>query len=139
MTEAPITSTFVSHIAPVGFADAVDAADRLAGTEIAVGDARLEVKERIGSGLAGAVWYEGVVKTGSAFFPTVRVDIVVSPWSAGRTEIGLRPLSRIGRPDSFRANRFFDAAWGVLPRLAAAVTAGRTAEAPVHADLQVAA
>ena len=138
MTEAPITSTFVSHVAPLGFADAVDTADRLVGTAITAGGARLEVGDRIGQGLAGAVWYEGVLKTGSALFPTVRVDIVVSPWSAGRTEVGLRPLSRIGRADSFRADRFFDAAWAVLPVLTDQVTT-RTIETPVPADLQVAA
>lgn len=135
MGEAPITSTFVSQVVPVGFADAADAADRLTGARVEAGRASLEFKGRIGHGLAGAVWYEGVLRTGHSLFPTVRVDIVVSPWSAGRTEIGLRPLTRIGRPDSFRANRFFAAAWDVLPRLLEQVGTGRPAEAPVTAGL----
>ncbi len=135
MGEAPFTSTFVSQVAPVGFADAADAADRLTGTEVAAGRARLQVKERIGDGLAGAIWYEGVLRTGRGLLPSVRVDIVVSPWSAGRTEIGLRPLSRIGRPDSIRARRFFDAAWTVMPRLVDLLGTGRPAEAPVTTGL----
>ena len=139
MTEAPITSSFVSHVAPVGFADAVDSADRLSGSVVTAGHGRLEIHQRIGNGFAGSVWYEGVLKTGSAWFPTVRVDIVVSPWSAGRTEIGLRPLSRIGRPDSLRASRFFDAAWAILPALSEAVAAPQATEAPVAPGLRVAA
>ena len=139
MTEARITSTFVSHVAPAGFADVVDAADRLAGSSIHAGGTELELRRRIGDGLAGAIWYEGVLKTGSPWFPTVRVDVVVSPWSAGRTEIGLRPLSRIGRADSFRAGRFFDAAWSILPALTEALAAGPVVATPVNAGLQVAA
>lgn len=135
MTEATITSTFVSQVAPIGFADAAGSADRLEGSELSAGSARLQVKERIGAGLAGAAWYEGVLHTGSRLFPSVRVDIVVSPWSAGRSEIGLRPLTRIGRIDSFRANRFFAAAWAILPRLMEELGAGRPAEAPAHAGL----
>lgn len=139
MTETPITSTFVSHVAPVGFADAVEATDRLAGSAIQAGGARLELRQRIGDGLAGGLWYEGLLKTGSPWFPAVRVDVVVSPWSAGRTEIGLRPLTRIGRPDSFRAARFFEAAWAVLPALTEALHAGQVTAAAVEAGLQVAA
>lgn len=139
MAETSITSTYVSQVAPFGFADAVDAADHLAGSDITVGRARLEIKERTGEGLAGAVWYDGVLHTGSTLFPTVRVDVVVAPWSAGRTEVGLRPLTRIGHPDSFRANRFFDAAWNVLPELESAIQAVRTSETPVVASIRVAA
>ena len=139
MTEASITSTFVSHVAPLGFADAADAADRLAGQEITVGRARLQVKERIGAGLGGAVWYEGVLRTGSALLPSTKVDIVVSPWSAGRTEIGIRPLGRIGGPESLRAGRFFDAAWAVLPGLTEALAAERTVDSPVETGVRVAA
>ncbi|HET6963652.1 MAG TPA: hypothetical protein VFH58_02700 [Acidimicrobiales bacterium] len=135
MGEAPITSTFVSQVVPLGFADAADSADRLTGSEIAAGRARLQFKQRIGDGLAGAVWYEGVLRTGHRLLPSVHVDIVVSPWSAGRTEIGLRPLSRIGRPESLRAGRFFDAAWAVLPRLLEQLALGRPAETPVTTGL----
>ena len=117
MIEARISSTFVSQVAPVGFADAADAVERLSGLEVEAGRVRLQVQERIGEGLAGAVWYSGVLHSGSRLTPAVKVDIVVSPWSAGRTEIGLRPLSRIGQPTSLRARRFFDSAWTALPEL----------------------
>jgi hypothetical protein len=136
MFDTPIQSTFVSQVAPLGLADAVDAADQLVGQTITAGRSRLEVTARLGDGLAGAVWYSGTLRTGSSLIPSVRVDVVVSPWSAGRTEIGIRPLGRIGRPDSLRAHRFFDAAWAVLPELAGQLALTETAVAPV---LQVAA
>jgi hypothetical protein len=128
----------VSEVAPVGFADAAGAADRLTGQEIVEGRVRLQIKERIGTGLAGAVWYEGVLHAGR-FTPPVRVDVVVSPWSAGRSEIGLRPLSRIGRPESFRAGLFFSAAWAVLPRLVAALSSAAPVRVPASEGLRVAA
>jgi hypothetical protein len=139
MAEAPIISTFVSHVVPLGFADAADAADRLAGTDVTAGRVRLEVKERIGDGFAGAVWYRGVLHGSGALLPPVRVDIVVSPWSAGRTEVGLRPLSRIGRADSFRAGRFFAAAWAILPRFTEELAARRATGAPAPTGVRVAA
>lgn len=129
MFDAPIQSTFVSQVAHLGFADAIDAADRMVGQEITAGRARLHITARVGDGLAGAVWYSGTLKTGSSLIPSVRVDVVVSPWSAGRTEVGIRPLSRVGRTDSLRARRFFDAAWAVVPQLADELA--RVAETPV--------
>ena len=137
MFDSPIQSTFVSQVAPLGFADAVDAADRLVGQEIGTGRARLTIGSRLGDGLAGAIWYEGTLRTGSSLIPSVRVDVVISPWSAGRIEVGLRPLNRIGRPESLRARRFFDAAWAVVPQLADEL--GRVAETPVAPLLPVAA
>ena len=137
MFEAPIQSTFVSQVAKLGFADATDAGDRMTGQEITASKARLEFGNRIGDGLGGAVWYAGVLRTGSPFIPAVRVDVVVSPWSAGRVEVGIRPLGRLGRGESIRANRFFDAAWAVLPELVAEL--GRVAERPAAKVLQVAA
>jgi hypothetical protein len=137
MFDAPIQSTFVSQVADLGFADALDAAERLVGQEIAVGRARLDIRGRLGDGLAGAVWYAGTLRTGSSLIPSVRVDVVISPWSAGRIEVGIRPLSRIGGAESLRANRFFDAAWAVVPSLADQLA--QLAEAPVARVLQVAA
>lgn len=138
MFESTIRSTYVSHVVPVGFADAVEVADGLAGEEIRAGKARLQVGARIGDGLAGAVWYSGVLRTGSSLVPPVKVDLVVSPWSAGRTEIGVRPLSRIGRPESYRAGRFFDAAWALLPRLMERLT-DASVPAPAAKVFEVAA
>ena len=137
MFDAPIQSTFVSQVAELGFADAVDATDRLIGHEVTVGRSRLSIQGRLGDGLAGAVWYAGTLRTGSSLLPSVRVDVVISPWSAGRIEVGIRPLSRIGRAESLRATRFFDAAWAVVPELADELT--RVAEAPVAPMLPVAA
>lgn len=138
MTEASITSTFVSQVVPVGFADAMDAAEHLAGTEVVTEGARLEIKGRIGDGMAGAAWYEGVLHTGSLLLPTVRVDVVVSPWSVGRTEIGIRPLGRLGQADSLRARRFFTAAWDVMVPLCRSIATTQPAVAPV-AGVRVAA
>lgn len=134
MIETPIRSTFVGQIAKIGFADAIDAADQLVGQEITAGSARLVIKERIGEGLAGAAWYSGLLRTGSKLIPSVRVDVVVSPWSNGRVEVGIRPLGRIGGVDSLRAGRFFAAAWAVLPVLIDTMDAEFEVE---HADVAV--
>lgn len=139
MSNGPITTTFVSQVARLGFADAVERADSLAGTEISNGSARLSVGERLGDGLAGAVWYSGVLRTGSVLLPLVRVDLVVTPWSAGRVEIGLRPLGRLGSPYSLRSARFFNAAWSVMPSLISALGAKPLAQRPVAAPAAVAA
>lgn len=139
MIETQIRSTFVSQVAPLGFADVADAVEKLSGEEVETGRVRLSIQERIGEGLAGAVWYSGVLHTGSRLVPSVKVDVVVSPWSAGRTEIGLRPLSRIGQPSSFRANRFFDAAWAVLPELIDRIGAAVPTDTRLPAGLSVAA
>jgi hypothetical protein len=137
MGEPPVTTSFVSQVAPVAFADAVDVADVLAGRELTAGSARLAVGRRIGDGLAGAVWYEGTLHTGSVLLPATRVDIVVSPWSAGRVEVGIRPLRRLGGPHSLRAARFFRAAWAVLPELIATLSATAPATAPAPAAAAV--
>jgi hypothetical protein len=139
MIETKISSTFVSQVAPVGFADAADAVEQLSGQEIESGRVRLSVQDRIGEGLAGAVWYSGVLHTGSILIPAVKVDIVVSPWSAGRTEIGLRPLSRIGQATSLRASRFFDSAWALLPELVDQIAAKVPTGTEVPARVSMAA
>lgn len=111
---AEIHSAFVSQVAPVGFADLAVAFDQLAGTEISAGKARLQIQGRTGSGFAQTVYYRGVLRTGSRLVPSVKVEIVVSPWSASRSEIGLRPLTHLGHFDSLRSNRFYQAARTVL-------------------------
>jgi hypothetical protein len=137
MSETPIHSSFVAQVAPIGFADAAEAAEGLVGREIVTGRARLQVTGHAGAGIAGAVWYSGVLRTGG-LVPPVRVDLVISPWSAGRTEIGIRPLNRLGHFQSFRARKFFEAAWSLIPQLVAEL-APVAVEAPVPSDLQVAA
>ena len=112
-----IHSAFVSQVEPLGFADLADAVAELPGQDIAAGRARLSIRERSGTGLAGAVCYRGTLRTGSIVIPSVKVEVVVSPWSAGKSEIGIRPLANLGRTDSIRANRFYDAARSVLPAL----------------------
>jgi hypothetical protein len=139
MTNGSITTTFVSQVARLGFADALEQADSLIGHEVSNGSARLTIGERIGDGLAGAVWYSGVLRTGSPLLPSVRVDVVVTPWSAGRLEIGLRPLSRLGSASSVRANRFFSAAWRIMPSLVSALGASTVAERPAVTPSAVAA
>jgi hypothetical protein len=138
MFETQIQSSFVSQVAPLGFADAAEAADGLTDRTVTAGPVRLELEERTGQGLAGAVWYGGVLHTGSRLIPTVKVDVVVSPWSAGRSEIGIRPLSRLGRLDSARADRFYRAAWAVLPELVDRLGVTQPA-VPVEIGLKVAA
>ena len=139
MFETPIHSSFVSQVAEIGFADGADALEGLAGSRIGTGPVRLEVGERIGTGLAGAVWYSGVLRTGSLLIPSVKVDVVLSPWSAGRTEVGIRPLTRLGRFDSLRATRFFNAAWPVLGQLTARLGATPPVKVPTPAGVRVAA
>lgn len=112
-----ITTTFVSQVANLPFADTIDAVEALEGRQLGSGAVRLTIGPRIGEGLAGAVWYSGVLRTGSPLVPSVRVDVVVSPWSAGRVEIGIRPLGRLGTAHSLRSGRFFNAAWAVMPAL----------------------
>jgi hypothetical protein len=111
---AEIHSAFVSQVAPIGFADLAEAFDELAGTEVSAGRAKLHIQQRTGTGFAGAAYYRGTLRTGSALIPTVKVEVVVSPWSSTRSEIGLRPLSNLGHFDSLRSNRFYNAARTVL-------------------------
>lgn len=111
---AEIHSAFVSQVAPVGFADLTDAFEQLDGTEISAGKARLQIQPRTGTGFAETAYYRGVLRTGSRLVPSVKVEIVVSPWSASRSEIGLRPLTSLGSFDSLRSNRFYQAARTVL-------------------------
>jgi hypothetical protein len=133
MVDAPIASTFVSEVAKIGFADAVDSAESLVGRTLDCGSAKLTVREHIGEGLAGAAWFSGVLRTGSPILPSTRVDIVITPWSAGRVEIGIRPLGRMGNPSSLRTSRFFNAAWTVMPALLDSLTVG----VPAHLTAQV--
>ena len=125
-----IHTAVVSEIVPEGFADLVEAADRLQGTEVSRGPARLRLEGRAGAGLGDAVRYAGTLRT-SALLPATRVEVVVSPWSAGRSEVAIHPVSKLRRLDSFRAARFFRAALSVMPVVIDRLAAGLPAETPV--------
>lgn len=112
-----IQSAYVSQVEPIEFGDLADAVGALSGEEITSGRARLQINERSGNGLAGAVYYLGTLRTGSPLIPTVKVEIVVSPWSSTKSEIGIRPLTHLGRFDSMRSNRFYSAARAVVQAL----------------------
>jgi len=138
MIDTPEVSEFVSQVVEVGFADAADQIDRLSGQTLAAGPARLEIGARLGHGLAGAIWYEGVLDTGSRWARKITVDVMVTPWSAGRTEIGLRPLGRLGDAEGARARRYYTAAVPVVEQLAAGLTPAPV-ETPVPDQVAVGA
>jgi hypothetical protein len=125
---AEIHSAFVSQVAPMVFADALDSFSDVIGAEVVAGKSRLRVSGPIGTGFADARYFAGTLRTGSALIPSVKVEIVVSPWSAGRTEIGVRPLSSLGHLDSLRSNRFYRAAREVLAALLDRIGSDATVE-----------
>lgn len=129
-----IHSSVVPQVVPVGFADLAQAADRLPGTALTAGDTRLEVEGRAGVGLADAVRYTGTLRT-SALLPAMKVEVVVSPWSAGKSEVAIHPVTNLRRLDSLRAKRFFRAALSVLPVLVERLGAETGAEVPAVLEL----
>ena len=129
-----ILSSVVPQVVPVGFADLAQAADRLPGTAVAAGDTRLEVGGRSGAGFADAVRYRATLRT-SALLPSLKVEVVVSPWSAGKSEVAIQPVTNLRRLDSLRAKRFFKAALSILPVLVEHLLAGAPAEAPAVLEL----
>lgn len=132
MLEAPSYSNFVSLRVDLGFADAAEAAESLPGTTFTAAKHALTVKELALHTVDGQLSYSGVLHAAPGFLPGLPVEVVVSAWSAGRSEIGIRPLSRLGAPSSLRSLRFFRAAWAVLPEIIAELLATRSAttEAP---------
>lgn len=61
--------------------------------------------------------FEGVLSAPGRFGTSYAVELVVSPFSASRVELGLRPSRR--PPASVSgARRYFTAAWGVLDEIA---------------------
>ena len=111
-----VYSPVVSQVVPVGFAELAQAADGLPGQELTQDQARLKVHDLIGPGLAGAIRYGGTLRTTPALLHTVKVEVVVSPWSAGRSEVAIHPITNLGHLDSGRANRFYQAARTDTPR-----------------------
>ena len=98
MVDTQIRSTFVAATAEMDHAHAVKAIENLVGHEISAGAARLLIQGRNTRGMLGGVSFSGRLRTGSLLLPSVPVDVVVSPWSAVRTEIGIGPLGHYGRP-----------------------------------------
>jgi hypothetical protein len=110
-----VYSAVVSQVVPVGFADLAQAADKLPGQEISQDRIRLKVNGRASTGLAGAIRFPGTLRTTSALLPSMKVEVVVSPWSDDRSEVAIHPITNLGPFDSLRANRFFRAAGSILP------------------------
>ena len=129
-----VYSAVVSQVVPVGFADLAQAAECLPGQEFTEGRARLQVHESAGGGLAGARRFSGTLKT-SPLLPSLKVEVVVSPWSAALSEVAIHPLSSLGRLDSLRANRFFTAARSIVPQVVDSLAAELPVEAPVQLQL----
>lgn len=123
-------SEVVPQVVRVGFADLAQAAEGLPGCQFAAGRTRLQVHGPVGKALEGMIRLGGTLRTGSVLVPRVTVEVVVSPWSAGRSEVAIHPITPLGPIDSLRARRFFEAAGSVLPALIAHLSAQAPVEAP---------
>jgi hypothetical protein len=133
-----VYSAVVSQVVPVGFADLAQAADELTGLELSEDRIHLNVHGRVGTGLAGAIRFAGTLRKTSAPLPSMKVEVVISPWSDGQSEVAIHPVSNLGQLDSLRANRFFKAARSILPAVIDRLNAGRATE-KVPAALKLAA
>ena len=129
-----IHTSVVSQVVAVGFADLAQAADLLPGSEVTQGRTRLKVGKSAGPGLAGAVRFDATIRT-SPVVPALRVEVVVSPWSAGRSEVAIHPVTGLGQLDSLRTKRFVRAALSVLPGLIDRLIAGVPVETPSTLEL----
>jgi hypothetical protein len=125
-----VYSPVVSEVIPVGLADLAPAVDVLAGQEFDQGSTRLIVHRPVGISVAGGIRFGGTLRTTSALFPSVKVEVVVSPWSAGRSEVAIHPMAKLGHLDSLRAKRFYAAARSILPAVI-----DRLAEVPAVAPV----
>jgi hypothetical protein len=125
----------VSEVVPVGFADLAQAAGELPGQELNSGSARLNVNRLVGTGLAGGIRFGGTLRTSSGLFPSIKVEVVVTPWSASRSEVAIHPMTNLGHLDSLRANRFYKAARSILPVVIDRLDAALPAEAPAALKL----
>jgi hypothetical protein len=130
-----VHSPVVSQLVPVGFADIAHAADKLPGQKLSEDRIRLKVHGRVGTGLPGAIRYAGTLWTTSAPFPAMKVEVVVSPWSASQSEVAVHPITNLGQFDSLRASRFFKAAYSMLPVVIDRLYAELPVDAPVALPL----
>jgi len=125
-----VNSAVVSQVVPVGFADLAEAADELPGQELTEDRIQLKVHGLVGTGFPGEIRFGGTLRTIPALIPSMKVEVVVSPWSADRSEVAIHPITNIGELDSLRANRFFKAACSILPAVIDHLKAQLPAEAP---------
>jgi hypothetical protein len=130
-----VYSPVVSEVMPVGFAALAPAVDVLSGQELIGGAAQLNIHRPVGTGVAGGIRFGGTLRTTSVLFPSLKVEVVVSPWSAGRSEVAIHPVTNLGHLDSFRATRFYTAARSILPAVIDRLTAGVPVEAPAALKL----
>jgi hypothetical protein len=130
-----VYSPVVSEVIPVGFADLAPAVDVLSGQELNCGSARLNLHRPAGTSVAGGTRLAATLRTTSALFPSLKVEVVVSPWSAGRSEVAIHPVSNLGDLDSFRSNRFYKAARSILPAVIDRLTPDVPVKAPAALKL----
>jgi hypothetical protein len=130
-----IYSQVVSQVVPVGFADLAQAAQELPGQEITEHRIRLKVHGPAGTGLVGAVHFAGTLRTPSALLPSTKVEVVVTPWSADRSEVAIHPITNLGQLDSRRARRFYQAAGSILPVVIDRLYGELSVEVPARVEL----
>jgi hypothetical protein len=120
----------VSQVVPIGFADLAQAAEELTRGEVTDGRVRLSIHGQAGTSLPGMVRLAGTLRTNSLLLPWAKVEVVISPWSAGRSEVAIHPVTPLGQVGSLRSGRFFEAARSILPEVLGRLDAGLPVEAP---------
>lgn len=130
-----IHTAVVSQVVPVGFADLAQAAEQLPGCEITEDRVRLKVDAPVGTGFVGAIRFAATLRTPTALLPPLKVEVVVSPWSTGRSEVSIYPMANLGQFESLRATRFFKAARAVLPAVIDRLRSGLPAQVPAAVEL----
>jgi hypothetical protein len=130
-----VYSAVVTQVVPQSFAALAQAANELPGQELTADRVRLKVQDRVGDGLGGAIRYAATLRTASALLPSIKVEVVISPWSADQSEVAIHPMTHLGRSGSLRANRFFEAARTILPTVIDRLNAGLPVEVAVPVGL----
>ena len=129
-----IHSAVVSQVVPVAFAGLAQAAEELPGQEFGDDRTRLKVQSFVGAGFAGAIRFGGTLRT-LPLLPSVKVEVVISPWSVGRTEVAIHPMTPLGGFESFRSTRFFNATRSILPLVIDRLCAQLPVEIPAALEL----
>jgi hypothetical protein len=128
-------SAVVSQVVPQPFAALAEQTGELPGQELTADRFRLKVHDRVGDGLDGAVRYAATLRTASVLLPPIKVEVVISPWSADQSDVAIHPMTNLGRSGSLRANRFFEAARTILPAVIDRLSAGLPVEGAVPVGL----